>query len=566
MEDEMRKRIPALILALVLLAACCPAAFATDSHAQVDYWDGSIDTSWYYGNMSNYTIRTGAQLAGLAQLVKSGRATFEGKTIRLAADIYLNEFLLDSTGALTSGKHHEWTPIGCYDGGWQPFCGDFDGQGHIISGVMVNYISNYPKDKNVGLFGYTYGASIKNITVTDSWVRGADFAGGVVGNAYDSQIENCSFSGSVTGPLRVGSILGAAYMGSRAYNCLGTGVLTADRYVGGIAGYMAADTSLENCWSLCTVTVNEENADQYGGNTPHGGLVGVAEEGAETRSCGYLQGTEVTPAGTGQLAGAVFTWESFSNGDILYKLNDGTYGRSDLLTWMEIRGYPTLNGDASTVAYPMLPPAELRGEVGYIYTRNFSDDIGVYVGFLDVDETDWYGLRGGDGSLAMAVQLGIITGYADETFGPNNSLRISEAIKMAVTVYDIYNYGQVLDFDMTGPIWYEEVVEHAISEGLIREDDFEDYTAYATRAQMAYIFAAALPQSELTPINDITSLPDVDGDTPYCDEIFMLYRAGIFTGNDIYGRFDPDSTITRVQAAAIISRLAVVSFRKNVTF
>lgn len=566
MEENMIRRIPALILILAMLVACCPAAFAQSGYSSVDYWDGSVDTSWYYGSMNSYTIYTGAQLAGLAQLVKSGRATFEGKTVRLGADIYLNENLLDSTGALTAGRHREWTPIGCYDGGWQPFCGEFDGQGHIVSGVMVNHTTNYPGDKNVGFFGYTYGANIKNVTVTDSWIRGADFAGGILGNAYGGRIENCSFSGSVTGPLRVGSILGAAYMGAEAYNCIGTGVLTADRYVGGIAGYMAADTYMENCWSLCTVNINEENADQYGGNTPHGGLVGVAEEGAMTRDCGYLHGTEVTPAGTGQLAGEVFTWDRFSSGDILHKLNDGTYGRADLLTWSEIRGYPTLNGDAAIVAYPMLPPAELRGEVGYIYTRNFSDEIGEYVGFLDVDETDWYGLRGGDGSLAMAVQLGIITGYADSTFAPHDSLRISEAIKMAVTVYDIYNYGQVTDFDMTGPIWYEEVVEHAISEGLILQDDFEDYTAYATRAQMAYIFASALPQSELTPINDVTSLPDVDSDTPFYQEIFMLYRAGIFTGNDIYGRFDPDSTITRVQAAAIISRLAVVSFRKSVEF
>lgn len=566
MEENMMRRIPALILILAMLAACCPAVFAQSGSSSVDYWDGSVDTSWYYGSMNSYTIYTGAQLAGLAQLVKSGRATFEGKTVRLGADIYLNENLLDSTGALTAGRHREWTPIGCYDGGWQPFCGEFDGQGHIVSGVMVNHTTNYPGDKNVGFFGYTYGANIKNVTVTDSWIRGADFAGGILGNAYGGRIENCSFSGSVTGPLRVGSILGAAYMGAEAYNCIGTGILTADRYVGGIAGYMAADTYMENCWSLCTVNINEENADQYGGNTPHGGLVGVAEEGAMTRDCGYLHGTEVTPAGTGQLAGEVFTWDSFSSSDILHKLNDGTYGRSDLLTWTEIRGYPTLNGGAAIVAYPMLPPAELRGEVGYIYTRNFSDEIGEYVGFLDVDETDWYGLRGGDGSLAMAVQLGIITGYADSTFAPHDSLRISEAIKMAVTVYDIYNYGQVTDFDMTGPIWYEEVVEHAISEGLILQDDFEDYTAYATRAQMAYIFASALPQSELTPINDVTSLPDVDSDTPFYQEIFMLYRAGIFTGNDIYGRFDPDSTITRVQAAAIISRLAVVSFRKSVEF
>ena len=48
-----------------------------------------MDLSWYNGTDTEFTITTARQLAGVAELVNSNTADFDGKTIRLGADISL---------------------------------------------------------------------------------------------------------------------------------------------------------------------------------------------------------------------------------------------------------------------------------------------------------------------------------------------------------------------------------------------------------------------------------------------------------------------------------------------
>ena len=52
-------------------------------------WDGAVDLSWYNGTDTEFTITTARQLAGVAELVNSNTTDFDGKTIRLGADISL---------------------------------------------------------------------------------------------------------------------------------------------------------------------------------------------------------------------------------------------------------------------------------------------------------------------------------------------------------------------------------------------------------------------------------------------------------------------------------------------
>lgn len=52
-------------------------------------WDGAVDLSWYNGTDTEFTITTARQLAGVAELVNSNTTDFDGKTIRLEADISL---------------------------------------------------------------------------------------------------------------------------------------------------------------------------------------------------------------------------------------------------------------------------------------------------------------------------------------------------------------------------------------------------------------------------------------------------------------------------------------------
>lgn len=180
-----------------------------------------------------------------------------------------------------------------------------------------------------------------------------------------------------------------------------------------------------------------------------------------------------------------------------------------------------------------------------------------YSGYTDVDENQWYGLYQ-TGAIRDATMLGIVDGYGDGRFGPNDPLKISEAIKMACVVHSTY-YGDDYAFSQGNP-WYQVYVDYAVTNGLISVYDFADYTAVCSRAQAAHIFANALPAAELTSISSLTP-PDVGYGSLYYNDIISLYQAGVFMGNDADGTFGGDGNFTRAQSAAIITRLALPETR-----
>jgi hypothetical protein len=92
-------------------------------------------------------------------------------------------------------------------------------------------------------------------------------------------------------------------------------------------------------------------------------------------------------------------------------------------------------------------------------------------------------------------------------------------------------------------------------------------TVKATRAQFAAILAAALPSDALPAINHVEAgeIPDVVGTESYGAAVYLLYNAGILTGSDEYGTFNPNSNIMRSEVATIVTRMAKTDVRKMFT-
>lgn len=177
--------------------------------------------------------------------------------------------------------------------------------------------------------------------------------------------------------------------------------------------------------------------------------------------------------------------------------------------------------------------------------------------FADVTN-QWY-----SDSVKKVYELGLMKGN-DGKFNPEGTITIAEAIAMAARLHNICTGGSG-EFTQGTP-WYNVYVEYAIKNGIIRQDDFSDYSLKAKRGEMAYIFASAIPKNAIVQINNVDTLPDVDENTKYQDSIFRLYRAGVITGNDAIGTFEPETNITRAQAAAIITRIALPDERKALDF
>lgn len=189
---------------------------------------------------------------------------------------------------------------------------------------------------------------------------------------------------------------------------------------------------------------------------------------------------------------------------------------------------------------------------------NFRRDGSYRVGtFNDVPADAWYAE-----GVSAAYELGLMKGSGAGAFSPKGNVTVAEAVAMAARLHRRYSNGKD-DFAQGAP-WYQVYVDYALANGILSGDDFPGgYGANITRAQMAHLFAAALPEKELTAVNAVSSLPDVNASTPYSEDIFLLYRAGVLTGNDEKGTFTPNAPITRSQVATIIARMALPSLRKT---
>ena len=196
----------------------------------------------------SYTVTSANGLMNIAELVNGGKTDIN---ITLTADIDL------------TGKN--WTPIGTSFS--NKYTGTFDGGGHTIKGLTVT-----TNDQFVGLFGSIgYAGTVKNVMMEDVQItsnRSSGFAGGVAGYS-EGTIENCSVSGSVSGTVYVGGVVGAQIDGSIT-GCSSSATVKGTVDVGGVAGQTNSSATLTACYATGNVTIEIAPKKNISG----GGLVG----------------------------------------------------------------------------------------------------------------------------------------------------------------------------------------------------------------------------------------------------------------------------------------------------
>ena len=156
-----------------------------------------------------------------------------GKAFKLANNIDISPAQYNKSQD-SSGS---WSPIGT---GSSLFYASFDGNGNTISGIYINSLSN-----NQGLFGSTSTVSaIKNVSITNGYVKGGSYVGSIVGSALGT-VASCCNTGAVSGSSNdVGGVAGKA---NTISNCYNTGaVSSAGAAIGGIVGLATAEISNSN--------------------------------------------------------------------------------------------------------------------------------------------------------------------------------------------------------------------------------------------------------------------------------------------------------------------------------
>ena len=236
-----------------------------------------------------------------------------------------------------------WVPIG---NGSVAFAGSFDGAGHTVSNLTVDYTTATSGERlYLGLFGQVEGtpekhAVIQNLTVTGSVNAASEFSvysgyvagvvgsaryaelsnvisrvnvtadekvgnaasvGGLAGAMIDTTVTNCGNEGNITGVKNLGGLCYELYSGTMT-GCYNTGRVTATgTYVGGLMGY-AKQATVTNVYNTGDVSTEK---------TLVGGLIGVMEKSALTNA--YTTGKVTTAAASGAIGAAVGSADQVSN-------------------------------------------------------------------------------------------------------------------------------------------------------------------------------------------------------------------------------------------------------------
>lgn len=201
-----------------------------------------------------YVINLASELAWIAKY-NSSKNGFSGTAFILGHDIDLGM--------------KEWTPIGNSSA---PFKGNFDGKGYTVRQLQISS-GNY-----AGLFGYTAGGTIKDITIDVAEIYGTEYVAALSG-----------------------------YLGSSAsgIKVMHTNV-SGNRYVGGIAGYQTSpitDSSAEYIGITCDrIDESIPYSITYLGNNA-GGIAGMAD--ADILNCRVFHAVISSYRDVGGIAGNI---------------------------------------------------------------------------------------------------------------------------------------------------------------------------------------------------------------------------------------------------------------------
>ena len=256
---------------------------------------------------NTYTVKTPRGLAWIAWVTNNGKTTadtnetyssyypsagFSGSTVTLADDISLA-----TPKGVTADFKNNWVPIGTSG---KSFQGTFDGNGKSITGMTISSTSVH----HVGLFGYLYGATVKDLTMADerdtqtiNWETiptSSDnnnyYLGSVAGWVKSGKIINChnkcAVSFSVSGKAgNVGGIAGMIAENSVLSTCSNSGAITVDGSPvmgGGIAGE-SAQSSIVSCFNTGDVSATSNTNTAYAG-----GIVGDSDLNGDSNTPSHI--------------------------------------------------------------------------------------------------------------------------------------------------------------------------------------------------------------------------------------------------------------------------------------
>ena len=320
-----------------------------------------------------------------------------------------------TTIIVANNGYYGFEPVGSSTA---PFFGTFNGNEHTISNLWIFRKS----DSNIGLFGDATGATIENLTLSDSNIVGGQNTGGIAGLASNDAISNINLQnnmvraylnvsgGGLVGYLNTGSINHVQNIGGHVH---GSG-----NVIGGIVGEMVAGTISD---SSSSATVD--------GGLSIGGFVGEMDGGTITNS-------HATGAVTSNRSEYVIMKSGFFTGGFVGYMDNAT------ITNAYATGNATSSGDYG---------GGFVGLAGYGSTISQAYSTGNVSGV----EEDF------DGNVFTPQYIGGFAGYAgqaslSQTFATGNVSSVSNYVGgysgylYDNTIHDAYSTGSAMGYSYVG--------------------------------------------------------------------------------------------------------------------
>ena len=245
--------------------------------------DGKVDNP--------YIITKAEELAWFRDQVNSGNNKICAKIADNVEVIDLKDFC-HASDASKNIEEKSWMPIG--NGNIVKYRGTFDGNGKTITNLYID--ASQTSQNNMGLFGYTYQSTIKNLTFENANVTNTQSNTGIlVGKAgYGSTLQNIKISNTCQikgGNDFTGGIAG--YLDGNAYNCVNYATVQGTEDVGGLFGYFESGT-IKDCANYGDIT-GTSNVGNLIGNAQSCNLNNVLGTGnvtatSDTERAGLLVG------------------------------------------------------------------------------------------------------------------------------------------------------------------------------------------------------------------------------------------------------------------------------------
>ena len=183
--------------------------------------------------------------------------------------------------------------------------------------------------------------------------------------------------------------------------------------------------------------------------------------------------------------------------------------------------------------------------------------------FADVPAGSWF-----YDYAVSGYEYGLFSGRADG-FEPDSDVTVAELLTLSARLRAAYEGDAIPDAAPEEP-WYVPYVVYLQDKGLFDAALLPRLSEDATRAELAGVFARALPEACYNAPNaDLVTrayasgnfITDVNDYTPYQSDILWLYRQGLLTGMDGSGSYWPDKTTTRAETAAVVTRMVDPALR-----